>query len=124
MTEVTNPIQRKFSSKEVNEIQAEIEIFTKKIEHEKINLRLSDERYHKQLENYLILCGKPIPKTKEQKEKERKEREKSKKQKSRSLNHTNKKETSNGPQGNLIDLLLTILRTIYYFLTLFITRII
>lgn len=100
MTEVTNSIQKTFISKDVNEIQAEIEIFTKKIEHEKINLRLSDERYHKQLENYFILCGKPIPKTKEQKEKDRKEREKSKNKKSKSLVHSIKKETSEGPQGN------------------------
>ena len=100
MTDVTSSIQKSHTSKDVNEIQAEIEIFTKKIEHEKINLRLSDERYHKQLENYLILCGKPIPKTKEQKEKDRKEREKSKKQKSKSLINSIKKEVNEGPQGN------------------------
>lgn len=102
MTDVSSSIQKSFISKDVNEIQAEIEIFTKKIEHEKINLRLSDERYHKQLENYFLLCGKPVPKTKEQKEKDRKEREKSKKQKSKSLIHSIKKETSEGPQGKII----------------------
>jgi len=101
MAEVTNSLQQTYNSKDVNEIQAEIEIFTKKIEHEKINLRLSDERYHKQLENYLILCGKPIPKTKEQKEKDRKEREKSKK-KSKSLIHSIKKEAPvNEAQGKI-----------------------
>ena len=77
MTDVTlSTAPKNFNSKDVNEIQSEIEIYTKKIEHEKINLRLSDERYNKQLENYYILCGKPVPKSKEQKEKDRKEREK------------------------------------------------
>ena len=99
MTDVTNSSQQKsFQSKDVNEIQTEIEIYTKKIEHEKINLRLSDERYNKQLENYYILCGKPIPKTKEQKEKERKEREKLKNSK-RNLTHSLKKDSPYGPQG-------------------------
>ena len=42
MTEVTSSLQKSYNSKDVNEIQAEIEIFTKKIEHEKINLRLSE----------------------------------------------------------------------------------
>lgn len=100
MADVTLSTQQKnFQTKDVNEIQSEIEIYTKKIEHEKINLRLSDERYNKQLENYYILCGKPIPKTKEQKEKERKEREKLKNNK-RSLTHSIKKDTPYGPQGN------------------------
>lgn len=90
-----------YQTKTVNEIQAEIEIYTKKIEHEKINLRLSDERYNKQLENYYILCGKPIPKTKEQKEKERKEREKLKNSK-RSLSHSMKKDAPYGPKGLFI----------------------
>lgn len=118
--EVTSSIQKKFVSKDVYEIQAEIEIFTKKIEHEKINLRLSDERYHKQLENYLILCGKPVPKSKEQKEKERKEREKSKKLKSKSLNHTSsKKEIPNAPQGKLFNFVLCLILFGKYFLFIF-----
>lgn len=67
-----------FSSKDANDLQSEIEVFTKKIEHEKINLRLCEERNQKQIEIYNSLCGKPNPKTKEQKEKERKEKEKNK----------------------------------------------
>ena len=74
MTEHTNINNN--SAKDANDIQMGIEAFTKKIEHEKINLRLCEERYQKQLDTYFILCGKPIPKTKEQKEKERKEQEK------------------------------------------------
>lgn len=108
MTEVTSSIQKTSVVKDVNDIQTEIEIFTKKIEHEKINLRLSDERYNKQLENYLSLCGKPIPKTKEQKEKDRKEREKSKKKNtSRSLTKSIKSElnTVATMQGILISCL-------------------
>ena len=97
MTDVSLTTQPKFQSKDVNEIQSEIEIYTKKIEHEKINLRLSDERYNKQLENYYILCGKPVPKSKEQKEKDRKEREKLNSK--RSLTNSLKKDTPYGAQG-------------------------
>ena len=104
MTNVTlSTVPKNFNSKDVNEIQSEIEIYTKKIEHEKINLRLSDERYNKQLENYYILCGKPVPKSKEQKEKDRKEREKLNSK--RSLTNSLKKDTPYGVQGkNKIDL--------------------
>lgn len=70
-----------FSSKEANDLQMEIENFTKKIEHERINYKLCEERNQKQLETYNILHGKPIAKTKEQKEKERKEKEKNKSEK-------------------------------------------
>ena len=55
-------------SGEVQLIQNEIEIYTKKIEHEKINLRLAKERYQKQLDTLLKLQGKPIL-TKEKKTK-------------------------------------------------------
>ena len=98
MTDVTlSTAPKNFNSKDVNEIQSEIEIYTKKIEHEKINLRLSDERYNKQLENYYILCGKPVPKSKEQKEKDRKEREKLNSK--RSLTNSLKKDAPYGPAG-------------------------
>ena len=53
---------------EVQLIQNEIEIYTKKIEHEKINLRLAKERYQKQLDTLMKLQGKPIL-TKEKKTK-------------------------------------------------------
>ena len=62
-------------SGEVQLIQNEIEIYTKKIEHEKINLRLAKERYQKQLDTLLKLQGKPIlTKEKKPKNKEKKPR--------------------------------------------------
>ncbi len=68
------------SSQEIDYIQHEIEIYTKKIEHEKINLRLAKERHEKQLSQLLTLQGMPVPfKSKEQKEKEKKERKEKKK---------------------------------------------
>ena len=67
------------SGQEIEFIQREIEVYTKKIEHEKINLRLAKERHEKQLSYLLTLQGMPIPfKTKEQKEKEKKERKEKK----------------------------------------------
>lgn len=63
----------KFNPSEVEDIQLEIQEITKLIEHEKINLRISNERYEKQFVKYSELQGKPIPKTKEQKEKEKRE---------------------------------------------------
>jgi hypothetical protein len=49
------------SSGEINAVQNAIESITKKIEHEKINLRLAKERYQKQLDTLLKLQGKNIP---------------------------------------------------------------
>ena len=77
-----------FSSKEAIDLQSEIEVFTKKIEHEKINLRLCEERNHKQLDIYNTLCGKPNSKTKEQKER----KEKLKQKQNKLLNIANEKE--------------------------------
>jgi hypothetical protein len=72
------PIQ--IESSEIDYIQKEIEIYTKKIEHEKINARLAKERYDTQLCQYMQLQGLPVPiKSKEQKEKEKKERKEIKK---------------------------------------------
>lgn len=66
-----------FSRGGIEDIQREIQETTKKIEHEKINSRICNERYEKQLLHYAELQGKPTPLTKEQKEKERqKKREK------------------------------------------------
>lgn len=79
MTEVTSSKNINTNNmQEINDIQHEIETYTKKIEHEKINLRLANERLQKQLNTCLSLQGKQIPKTKEQKEKEKKEKEKEK----------------------------------------------
>ena len=67
-------------SSENDYIQREIEIYTKKIEHEKINARLARERYETQLCQYMQLQGMPVPfKSKEQKEKEKRERREKKK---------------------------------------------
>ncbi len=63
------------NSGEVLLIQNEIEIYTKKIEHEKINLRLAKERYQKQLDILLKLQGKPrMIKEKKQKSVDQKSR--------------------------------------------------
>jgi hypothetical protein len=99
MTEVTTQRNITTSMQEINYLQNEIEIYTKKIEHEKINLRLAKERRQKQLENLLLLQGKPIPKTKEQKEKEK--REKKGKQKNRKpLYINNNSKTKEGEDPN------------------------
>jgi len=47
---------------EINDIQQEIESYTKKIEHEKIQLRLVKERHLKQLTTYNNLQNKRKPK--------------------------------------------------------------
>ena len=47
---------------EINDIQQEIEHYTKKIEHEKINLRLIKERHQKQVNLYNELQNKRKPK--------------------------------------------------------------
>ncbi len=54
---------------EINDIQQEIESYTKKIEHEKINLRLIKERHQKQLNIYNELQSKRKPKVKWEKPK-------------------------------------------------------
>ena len=50
----------KFSSEEIEDIQQQIQITTKKIEHEKINLRINGERYEKKYNAYCELQGKPV----------------------------------------------------------------
>ena len=67
-------IKNKFETREIEDIQQEIQNVTKKIEHEKINLRITEERYEKTKNEYNRLQGKPEVKTKEDKEKERKEK--------------------------------------------------
>lgn len=58
-------------SQEIDDIQHQIEIYTKKIEHEKINLRLCNERNNNQQELLMKLQNKKRP--------EKKKRSKSKK---------------------------------------------
>ncbi len=55
-------------------IQKELQETTKKIEQEKINLRICKERYEKKLKLYRELQGKPTQLTKEEKEKEKKKK--------------------------------------------------
>lgn len=78
MSEVTSSRVLNTNMQEINDIQREIETYTKKIEHEKINKRLANERYQKQLNSFLALQGKPTIKTKEEKEEEKKQKEKEK----------------------------------------------
>ena len=58
----------------IDDIQKELQETTKKIEQEKINLRICKERYEKKLKLYRELQGKPTQLTKEEKEKERKKK--------------------------------------------------
>ena len=69
----------KINTQELEDIQKEIQEMTKKIEHEKINLRICTERYDKKYATYCELQGKPAPMSKEDKEKERNENRKKKK---------------------------------------------
>ena len=71
--------QNKFNTQELEDIQKEIQEMTKKIEHEKINLRICTERYDKKYATYCELQGKPVPMSKEDKEKERNKNRKKKK---------------------------------------------
>ena len=58
----------------IDDIQKELQETTKKIEQEKINLRICKERYEKKLKLYRELQGKPTQLTREEKEKERKKK--------------------------------------------------
>ena len=72
-------VGKKFTKASVEDIQKEIQDITKKIEHEKINLRIVTERYDKKYRTYCELQGKPVAQSKEEKEKEKIERAKEKK---------------------------------------------
>lgn len=52
------------NSQEIMDIQNQIEVYTKKIEHEKINLKLVNERYANQFELLLKLQNKKRPQKK------------------------------------------------------------
>ena len=72
-------LKNSFNKSEINDIQYAIQDMTKKIEHEKINLRISQERYEKKFITYSELQGRPVPLSKEEKEKERAAKKKKKK---------------------------------------------
>ena len=64
--------KKKFSAASIEDIQREIGEMAKKIEHEKINLRIVSERYNKKFKQYCELQGKPVSQTLEEKEKKEK----------------------------------------------------
>ena len=66
----------KFNQTGIEDIQKNIQEMTKKIEHEKINLRITTERLTQKEKQYNELQGKPVAKTNEEKERERKEHKK------------------------------------------------
>ena len=66
----------KLEKEVIKDIQRNIQEMTKKIEHEKINLRITTERLTQKEKQYNELQGKPVTKTIEEKEKERKEHKK------------------------------------------------
>ena len=76
---IHKPPKNSFNKSEINDIQYEIQEMTKKIEHEKINLRICQERYEKKFITYSELQGRPVPLTKEEKEKEKAAKKKKKK---------------------------------------------
>ena len=68
--------KKKISQSKVEMIQQQIQDVTKKLEQEKINLRIFTERLQKKERQYNELKGKPTTLTKEEKEKERKKNHK------------------------------------------------
>ena len=69
-------IEAKSGQKLLEDLQQNIQSMAVKIEHEKINLRITSERLTQKEKQYNELQGKPVVKTKEEKEKERKEHKK------------------------------------------------
>ena len=63
-----------FYNKNIETIQNSIQRISKKIEVDKINLRILQERYTKKLSEYNQLAGKPVIKTKDQKMEEMKQK--------------------------------------------------
>ena len=68
--------KKKYNKGGIEDIQKHIQEMTKKIEHEKINLRITTERMIQKEKIYNELQGKPVQKTNEEKEKERREHKK------------------------------------------------
>jgi hypothetical protein len=64
------PVKNKYETGEVKIIQKEIKLVTRKIEREKIKLRITDERLEAKKKQYNQLQGKPVEKTDEEKERE------------------------------------------------------
>ena len=68
------PVKNKYETEEVKFIQGEIQLVTRKIEREKIKLRIADERLEVKKNLYNKLQGKPVQKTDEEKEREHQKR--------------------------------------------------
>ena len=68
--------KKKYNKRSIEDIQHQIQEMSKKIEHEKINLRITTERLTQKEKTYNELQGKPVTKTNEEKEKERREHKK------------------------------------------------
>ena len=66
----------KIERQDIEDIQRNIQEMTKKIEHEKINLRITSERLTQREKIYNELQGRPVQKTQEEKDRERKEHKK------------------------------------------------
>ena len=64
------PVKNKYETGEVKIIQKEIQLVTRKIEREKIKMRITDERLEAKKKQYNQLQGKPVEKTDEEKERE------------------------------------------------------
>ena len=81
-TELKNDIGNKtwnkkgkmFYDENIKTLQESIQNISIKIEEDKINLRILQERYTKKLSEYNLLSGKPVIKTKEQKREEMKQK--------------------------------------------------
>jgi hypothetical protein len=69
MTEVTSNSNIVYFQ-EIEEKLQQIQNYTMKIEDAKVNLKILKERQPNEIQKYLSILGKPIPKTKEEKEKE------------------------------------------------------
>ena len=68
--------KKKYNKRGIEDIQHQIQEMAKKIEHEKINLRITTERLTQKEKTYNELQGKPVTKTNEEKEKERRDHKK------------------------------------------------
>ena len=75
-TNISERDKKKYSKRGIEDIQFQIQEMAKKIEHEKINLRITSERLTQKEKTYNELQGKPVQKTIEEKEKERREHKK------------------------------------------------
>ena len=95
--EVPPPKKNKYEVAEIEFIQQEIQLITKKIEREKITLRILKERYDKQKSELAKLEGRPGELTKDQKQAQREERQRKLKKHSIFESAPNKSKKVNQP---------------------------